>query len=109
MNWWELCIVAIIFGMVSMVEICVILASVSKMLDTKMKTRAKIEMLEFKQAMNELKSCISDIVDIVIGKIMNAGQTVGYKAPKIKPVVKPEENKMEEEIDPMDDWDSLFK
>ena len=106
MNWWQLAILVMVFGLVSMVEICVIIASVSKMLDAKMKTRAKIEMMEFKQAMTEIKSYIGDVLDIIVGKITEATH-VGYKAPKIKPVVKPAV-KMDEE-DPMDNWEDIFK
>ena len=74
MAMWELVLLIVAIGFISMIEICVILAAVSKMID--MKTDAKIKMMTatFK---NEMDYCdkifekFFDRVDKWIEKITN--------------------------------------
>lgn len=75
MAFWELMILILVASLVSMVEICVILAAVSKMIDAKTDAKIKLTTSLFRNEMDYVDKIfdkymkqISEMVDKVINR-----------------------------------------
>lgn len=75
MAFWELMILILVASLVSMVEICVILAAVSKMIDAKTDAKIKLTTSLFRNEMDYMDKIfdkymkqISEMVDKVINR-----------------------------------------
>lgn len=105
MTWWELILVILTIGFVSMIEICAISICIGKVLDQRVKTRTILGHKIMKEEMNELKDFIKECVNMFMPekKMSEPSYTPhGYGNAK---VVKPIPVKREEpELNDDEDW-----
>lgn len=108
MTWWELILVILTIGFVSMIEICAISICIGKVLDQRVKTRTILGHKIMKEEMNELKDFIKECVYMFIPekKMSETSYTPhGYSNFYTEKVVKPIPVKREEpELNDDEDW-----
>lgn len=68
MNCLELVIIIFALGFVSMIEICAIATCVGKVLDQKMKAKAKIELVTFEKEMEIFTNTITECIDVFMDR-----------------------------------------
>ena len=108
MAWWELILVILTIGFVSMIEICTISICIGKVLDQRLKTRTVLGRKILKEEMEELKSFIKDCVGMFLPENKKMSEPITYSGYGNAKVVKPIPVKRNEpetlDAEDMDDW-----
>lgn len=107
MAWWELILVILTIGFVSMIEICTISICIGKVLDQRLKTRTVLGHKILKEEMAELKSFIKDCANMFLpeNKKMSEPTYSGYGNAKVVKPIPVKRNEPETlDTDVYDDW-----
>ncbi len=110
MAWWELILVILTVGFVSLIEICTISICIGKILDQRLKTRTilghKILKEELNEIMNCFKECISVLKEEKTGKMREqAYDPRGYGNAKVVKPIPVKRNEPETlDTEDMDNW-----
>lgn len=106
MAWWELILVILTIGFVSMIEICTISICIGKVLDQRLKTRTVLGHKILKEEMAELKSFIKDCANMFLPERNKMSEPTysGYGNAKVVKPIPVKRNEPETLDTDMDDW-----
>lgn len=109
MNCWELMVVILTLGFVTMIETCVISVCIGKVLDQRLKVRAAVGHKILKAEMDEIKTCIKECLEMFIpkeqkNKMSEPNTHCGYNNYKVVKPIKVEEKEPEELDEDIEDW-----
>lgn len=97
MNWWQIILLILTIGLVSLVDIVFLTVCIGKTLDQRIKTKAAIEYRLSKTALDNVTKLINDCFEKYMAA--KASNIPGYKIKPVVPINKPAKRREDESFD----------